>query len=255
VRDVGTLAWARRSGGRLEFADRVALARRASAQLVRNLPALVVHRLGLQRRYPPPVDPDALVPPDSAAARAAETELRELAPPYMVHHSLRTYWFSRLLGEASGLAFDDEVLYVASLAHDLGFFGPHARATPDAECFTIRGADAALALAARHGWEPARAERAAEAITFHVNGAVALDDGHEAFLMQRGVLLDVAGMYAWDLDPRSVRAVFGRHPLLDQREQLWPTFRREANDHPRCRGHFANRWLGFGLLVRLSPWR
>ena len=84
---------------------------------------------GLQRRFPSPVELQSLRVPDSAAARAAERELEELAPPFMVNHSLRTYWFSRLLGETNTMSYDDEVLYVASLLHDIGFYGGHATAT------------------------------------------------------------------------------------------------------------------------------
>ncbi len=70
-------------------------------------------------------------------------------PPFMLNHSLRTYWFSRLLGETNAMSYDDEVLYVASLLHDIGFYGAHATATQEAECFAIRGANAALILLRR----------------------------------------------------------------------------------------------------------
>jgi hypothetical protein len=51
----------------------------------------------------------------------------------MVNHSLRTYRFSRLIGMGMGLSFDDEALYVASLTHDLGFYGRYAIATAGAD--------------------------------------------------------------------------------------------------------------------------
>jgi hypothetical protein len=252
---VGTPAWARATGGRLGFADRLQLARAAAANLVRELPDLVTHRLGLKRRYPAPVDVDRLLAPDTHVAKTAETLLAELAPAYMVNHSLRTYWFARLLGLGASLRFDDEALYVASLLHDAGFFGRYATAAPEAECFAIRGANAALELLRDAGWDAARRERVAETIILHVNGTVPPEQGIEAYLMERGVLLDTTGLYAWDLNPSCVTRVFEQHPLLDQREQLWPLFSREAHAHPRCRGRFAERYLQFGLLIRLSPWR
>jgi hypothetical protein len=123
---VGTLAWARETGGRLRLRDRLALARAAAGLLLANLPALVTYRLGLRRRFPAPTEFEALRPPDTKAATAAETLLTELAPPFMVNHSLRTYWFSRLLGLVAGRHADDEALYVASLLHDVGFYGRYA---------------------------------------------------------------------------------------------------------------------------------
>ena len=72
--------------------------------------------------------------------------------------------------------------------------------------------------------------------------------------MQHGVMLDVTGLYAWDVHPDDVGSVFSRYSRLDQNEKLWPLFRDEANAHRGCRGFFAKRWLGFGLLVRMAPW-
>jgi hypothetical protein len=143
---------------------------------------------------------------------AAEALLTELAPAFMVNHSLRTYWFSRLLGLASGQHADDEALYVASLLHDAGFYGRYATATPESECISIRGARAAYDILGRCGWEMQRQDRVAEAITLHVNGDVPLSHGSEAFLLERGVMLDITGLHAWSLHPETVQGVFARHP-------------------------------------------
>ncbi|HSW15516.1 MAG TPA: HD domain-containing protein [Solimonas sp.] len=253
---VGTLAWARETGGRLGFRDRLTLTGLAAGSLFAELPDLLAYRLGLKRRFPQHVDPAKLKAPDTAAAKAMETLLSELTPAYMVNHSLRTYWFSRLIGIGAGLRFDDEALYLASLAHDLGFYGRYAESTRDSECFTIRSAQAACEIIDRSGgWDPARRDRVAEAVVLNTNGHVPEALGAEAHLMMRGVLVDATGMHAWRVNPQNLREVFAQLPLLDQREQLWPTFRNEACRHPACRGHFAARWLQFGLMVRLSPWK
>src|SRR5262249_37304121 len=153
----------------------------------------------------------------------------ELTPPFMVNHSLRTYWFSRLIGMAADLSFDDEALYVASLMHDLGFYGRYASG---AECFTIRSAQAAAEILDRAGWPPARRDRVAEAVILNTNGNVPPELGVEAHLMMRGVLADATGMHAWRIHPKTIDAVFERLPLLDQSERLWPTFSDEADRHP-----------------------
>ncbi len=251
---VGTLAWARESGGRINLEDRLTLTRLAATTLMADLPDLVSYRLGLTRKFPRLIDPATLKVPDTAAARAAEVLLGELTPAFMVNHSLRTYWFSRLIGQGSGMSFDDEALYIASLLHDIGFYGDYAQATPDAECFTIRSARAACELADRQGWDSARRDRVAEAITLNANGHVPPELGHEAHLMMRGVLVDATGMHAWRINPGNIEAVFQDLPLLDQREQLWPMFSAEACRHPGCRGHFAKRYLQFGMMVKQSPW-
>jgi hypothetical protein len=252
--DVGTLAWARRTGGRIDLRDRLTLVRLGVGSLLASLPDLIAYRLGLKRSFPASVDLEALKTPDTKAARAAETLLTELTPPFMVNHSLRTYWFSRLIGLGAGISFDDELLYVASLTHDLGFYGRYAEPTPDAECFTIRSARSASDIAKAATWDLAREERLAEAVILNANGHVPPAVGVEAHLMMRGVLADATGIHAWRMHPDSIKKVFDHLPMLDQKEKLWPTFRDEANRQPRCRGYFAKNYLQFGLMVRLSPW-
>ena len=253
--DVGSLAWANRTGGRIDFRDRLTLVKLAGGSLLAELPDLVTYRLGLKRNFPRFVDLDALKPPDTKAAQAAEVLLAELTPAFLRNHSLRTYWFSRLIGLGAGVTFDDELLYVASLTHDLGFYGRYAEATQDAECFSIRSARAAGEIAESGGWDRARAERLQEAIILNVNGHVPQHDGMEAHLMMRGVLVDATGLHAWRINPRSVDAVFDQLPRLDLRAKLGPVFKGEADRHPRCRGYFAETYLCFGLWVRTSPWK
>lgn len=250
--DVGTLAWAQRSGGRITLRDKLTLVKLGTGSLLQELPDLVSYRLGLKRRFPAAIDLDALKAPDTAAAHAAETLLSEITPPYMVNHSLRTYWFSRLIGEGAGLHFDDELLYIASLSHDLGFYGQYAEPSHSAECFTIRSARAATDVTP--GWERARQDRLAEAVILNANGHVPATTGTEAHLMMRGVLVDATGLHAWRINPHSINQVFDRLPSLDQSLRLWPTFRDEASHHPDCRGCFAKNYLQFGLMVKMSPW-
>jgi hypothetical protein len=253
--DVGTLAWAKRTGGRIDFRDRLMLMKLAAGSLLAELPDLVTYRLGLKRNFPAFIDLDSLKPPDTRAARAAEMLLAELTPPFLLNHSLRTYWFSRVIGLGGGTTFDDEMLYVASLTHDLGFYGRYAEATQDAECFSIRSARAAGEIAETAGWDRARAERLQEAIILNVNGHVPPHDGTEAHLMMRGVLVDATGLHAWRINPQSVDAIFDHLPRLDLRAKLGPIFRGEADRHPQCRGYFAETYMRFGLLIRTSPWK
>jgi len=71
--------------------------------------------------------------------------------------------------------------------------------------------------------------------------------------MMRGVLLDVTGLYAWCVDQSQLQGLFQQIPRLDQRTELPLAFRAEADRQPECRGHFALRWLGFGVLMRHPP--
>lgn len=251
---VGTLVWARNTGGCLGARDRAELVGFAAKTAVVDGPHFLAYRLGIKHRFPPSKDFARLRAPHTPAARHACSSLREIAPPFMVNHSLRTYWFSRLLARDSESLCDDELLYVASLAHDVGLLNRPSETSSHDSCFSIRGAEWASKIARQAGWPAGRRDRLEEAITLNLNGRVPARMGEAAHLMMRGVLLDVAGLYAWRINPSDVREVFDQLPLLDQRQCLWPMFRNEAQRHPQCRAHFAVRWLGFGLLMRHSPW-
>jgi hypothetical protein len=138
--------------------------------------------------------------------------------------------------------------------HDVGCYAPYATATPQPECFTIRSAQAACDVLDQAGWDAARRDRVAEAVTLNLNGHVPEERGAEAHLMMRGVLVDATGLHAWRIHPDSIRKVFDQLPMLDMRDSLLPLFMGEADRHTHCRGHFARRYLQFGLMVRLSPW-
>jgi hypothetical protein len=158
-----------------------------------------------------------------------------------------------LIGIAAGLRFDDELLYLASLAHDVGLCAHSSSVSAQEQCFSIRGAHWATEIAESARWSKERTDRLAEAITLNLNGRVRRRLGAEAHLMMRGVLVDVTGLYAWCVKPADIREVFQDFPRLDQRTKLPPAFRAEASRHPECRAHFALRYLGFGLLMRHPP--
>jgi len=58
--------------------------------------------------------------PDSRAAIEAERLCREESPPVLYAHALRSYFFAWLLGKRDGLRFDEELLYVGCVLHDIG---------------------------------------------------------------------------------------------------------------------------------------
>lgn len=247
---LGTLAWARATGGRLRPRDRVAYLTAAVARQLRVLPAELWWRVGLPR-HPARVDIEAIRPPDTVVATAAERHLETIAEPYMVNHSIRTWAWGRVVAALDGVRFDDELLWVASLMHDAGVLEPHRRSA--GECFSLRSADAARQVVSPFAWDAARGDRLAETITLHLNPYVPPARGAEAHLMSAGVLLDVIGVRFWDLHPEVVQAVLARWPRHDMKRRLWADFAGEALAHPACRGHFAKRWLQFGWRVRSAP--
>jgi HD superfamily phosphodiesterase len=62
--------------------------------------------------------------PDSEAARASFQIAERYYSPALLNHCIRSYYFAAAAGLEQGLSFDPELLYVASILHDLGLTEP-----------------------------------------------------------------------------------------------------------------------------------
>jgi hypothetical protein len=203
--------------------------------------------LGIKRRHLARIDPAALEPPDSRASSEAEDLVAEGTSPMVANHSHRTYAWGAALAAHDGLRYDKEVVYVASLLHDLYAESPNVLPYP--HCFTLPQADRTEALAAAAGWEERRGSAAAEAITLHAN-LWPPHDSAEAYIVFVGSRLDTAGYRYWDLHPETVRAVLERHPRLDFKRKCGPVFDAQAAANPGSRMHFMTRYLAAKWFIR-----
>ena len=249
---VGTLAWARETGGEISHADRLELFRLAVVTSVVDGPSYMMSMLRVKRPSPAAANRVTLRLPESPAVEEAERLLHQLVPRFIVNHSIRTFLFSRLVGITEGIVCDPEILYLASLAHDVGLY-PDPQVPVVGECFSLRSAEWAVKIARNAGWCQERRRRLAETIVLNLNGRVPEALGAEAHLMMKGVLVDATGLYSWRVNPMNRDAVLAAYPLLDQCPHLRTRFNAEAALHPHCRGYFASHCLGFGLLMRLAP--
>jgi len=238
---IGSFVWARATGGRLTTRDRL----RELARAIRSrLPRRATRAFDV-------LDPATIRAPDSPLARAAEQLCREVSPDWLTNHGLRSYLYARALGAVDGITrFDDELLYVAAVLHDLGLTERYGHPPTAGTCFSLASADGARELAARHGWSEARLDTLAATITYHLNVRVTLDDGVEAYLFNTGVALDVVGSRARELTPAQRDAVLARHPRTGFRDAFLARYRETAAAAPACRAAFHLRWLRFGRLVR-----
>ena len=58
--------------------------------------------------------------PDSPLAREASDLVAEVSPGYLEAHCRRSHVFAALLGAALGMGYDEELLYLCTVLHDLG---------------------------------------------------------------------------------------------------------------------------------------
>ena len=57
--------------------------------------------------------------PDSALAKRSRELISDVAKPFLVNHSVRSYAWAVELARHDDLGFDPEILYVAAALHDI----------------------------------------------------------------------------------------------------------------------------------------
>ena len=151
--------------------------------------------------------------PDTTAARAA----LEFASAYhsrsLLNHCVRSWLWAVAFAEQEGRGpFDEELLYVAALLHDIGLveeFDNHTLAFEDA------GGHVAIALTTGAGWNGNRRRRVHEVIERHMWLSVDPEEDLEGYLLEIATGLDISGARA-DALPREFQdEVLTAHPRLD----------------------------------------
>lgn len=244
----GTVAWGARSSGLLSTREAFAVAWEAVRAEVGRLPAVLRNRFasspGGRREQPPTL-------PDTRFVREAAACVEAAAPRWVVAHAFRTSLWGRLLGDALGQPFDEELLHVAALLHDLSLVTPGPE--DPGGCFAIAGALRARAFAEGRGWPAARCDALAEAIALHMNVEVRLAQGIEAHLLHEGAACDVLGLRLRELSPRAIEAVLAAHPREGFKTLFREAMRQQATRAPRSRVGILSR-LGFLRRITRSPW-
>jgi hypothetical protein len=245
--DIGTIEWGRRTRGILGRGERARFSAAMVLTLTRTMPRMLAARLGAAGSGP---DPSTLTPPDTPFARDVVEACAEL-DPMVVEHSYRSYIFARALGAARGIECDDEAAFAAAMFHDYAF------ATMDQlddECFSVAGATVAEDFLAGSPLSADLQHDVLDAITRHLNPSVPAREGEVQALVHDGIALDVLGLHGWELDPAGVSRVQERHPRHGFTVRGEPLLRAHARRVPGCRAG-ALLATGFGLGLRMSPWR
>ena len=174
-------------------------------------------------------DIELLSVPDTAAARRAEAICREVSSESLANHCFRSYAWGALLGIRDGVAWDAELLYAASMLHDIGLTPEYDRG----DCFERDGADAAREILTEVGWPAERAETASDAIYLHMH-EVGPEDSAEALLLDLGTAVDVRGYRLGDVPPAPRAHVLDLFPRLGFKEHFIELFEDQARRKPHC---------------------
>ena len=136
---------------------------------------------------------------------------RSTESPSIADHSIRSFLFARLIAEREGCvadaAYDEELLFAATVMHDLGL-GHHAQGRAR---FEVEGADLAASVLQAHGVPQADVDRVWEAIALHSSIGIAHRLGVLTYLTHMGVFVD-AGRLADAVAARLRHEVLTAYP-------------------------------------------
>jgi len=189
--------------------------------------------------------PRLLVPPTDVAARARAVAVAH-ASPALVAHSERSWVLAADLGRREGLVVDEELLYVASLLHDLGLapsFDAHATS------FERAGGDVARVFAAGAGWDDDRQRRVGDVIVRHMWPAVSAELDVEGHLLERATSLDVSGVGAADWPADLLDELVTQRPRDGFAAEFATAISAQAHRKP---GSEAGRAVRSGMTRRLA---
>jgi hypothetical protein len=148
--------------------------------------------------------------PDTPLAQAAVRLVFTAESASIANHSVRSYLFARLvagrIGLAAGRDYDDRLLFLASVLHDLGL-APEGRHT---QRFEVAGADAAAEFLTGHRLPAAEVDAVWEAIALHTTPQIAERRGPLCLLVREGIGADFGGVIGPGLGLETITDEEGR---------------------------------------------
>jgi hypothetical protein len=158
--------------------------------------------------------------PDSKIAREVTELIRDTESDLLFHHSLRVYFWGALTAKRTALVFDPELLYAASMFHDIGLTAHYQHSHLR---FEVDGANAARDFLRSHNISESDIETVWNAVALHTTPGIPQFMRPEIALVQAGAGMDVAGrgydQYT-DAEREAVVAAFPRghdfkHGIID----------------------------------------
>ncbi len=203
---------------------------------------IVRRRLGLLRLQDLTEDADRV--PDSPLAKAAFELAAGLSSPMLLNHAVRTHHFGAILAEREGLRLDRELLYVASVLHDLGLTPAH-EAEPGS--FEWVGARRARAFGIEQGMDPQRADLLHDAIALHSSVGIASSREPEIAMVHYGAGLDLFGARLGEIPRLDLERLLEEWPRCGFKTEFPTCLERQVELKPDS--HIAGA-MGLGLADR-----
>ena len=168
--------------------------------------------------------------PDSALARRARELITDVAAPFLVNHSVRSYAWAVELAWHDRLQFDPELLYVSAMLHDIGLVPAYDLGG----CYEVDGAIAAEAIVREAGEPEERARAIYDVIALHNNKTLPPDPASEVLLLWDSTGIDVTGDRFTEVRPAIIPVLLAAYPRVDFKREFTALFVDQASRKPIC---------------------
>jgi HD superfamily phosphodiesterase len=152
---------------------------------------------------------EATAIPDSQLAQQITEFIRDTETELLFNHSSRVYAFAAIVGQQRGLHFDRELLYAATMFHDIGLVPAYSSAT---ERFEVDGANVARDFLSQHGIAPSEIDHVWTAIALHTTPGIPQHMHPVVALVTAGVEMDVLGIGYSTVEDSTREAIVERFP-------------------------------------------
>ena len=169
--------------------------------------------------------------PDSTLARRARELIADVAPAYLVNHSIRAYAWAVELAMHDDVRFDPEVLYVSAALHDIGLVAAYDLGG----CFEVDGAIAAEHFALDLGAPATRSRAIYDVIALHMLAEAPPGSAAEVVLLNDSTGTDVTGYRFAEVRASSVAPILAAYPRLTFKRDFAAAFVDQASRKPGCR--------------------
>ena len=175
-----------------------------------------------------PVTIRGIIAPDSDLARKAAALAEQAHSEVLLNHVHRTWWFAEFLGQQREMKYDRELVYIASLLHDLGLSASHAAD----KRFEVDGADAASRFLLANDYPKSKAEIVWDAIALHALADIADRKQSEVALVHFGAHVDVMGLRMEEITPSLIDDTLALYPRIGMKAAFTEALAEVARKKP-----------------------
>ncbi len=175
---------------------------------------------------------------------------QRIEPPFLVRHSERTYQLGAHLLSIANLSFDPELLYTASMLHDIAL---GTELDDGVTPFHFKGAGVAAKHVVDTDGSVDDATLIFDAVALHMELSTAQEARPEVAGVHLGAAADVVGLRLDQIAPEWLEALIAESPRLGMKRAIAEVFESEAARKPYSGAAALVRNFGFLDLIDAAP--